>query len=105
MSATRTSRRLGQRTPCCIGRIVPPGASRISLEASPMHDLGRGRRIGPGLLAGGLFSMLTGVGMPLSAQAGSPFVTDDPEPVEYGHWEIIGFSLGTLVHGDSTGAL
>jgi hypothetical protein len=70
-----------------------------------MHDLGRGRRIGPGLLAVGLFSMLTGVGMPLSAQAGSPFVTDDPEPVEYGHWEIIGFSLGTLVHGDSTGAL
>ena len=33
----------------------------------------------------GLFPLIVG---PTVAQAGPPFVTDDPEPVEYRHWEI-----------------
>ncbi len=58
-----------------------------------------------GPVGGWLFLVFVGVGMPLPTQAGPPFLTDDPEPVDYGHWEIIGFSLGTLVHGNSTGTL
>jgi hypothetical protein len=38
-----------------------------------------------------------------SAQAGPPFRTDDPEPVDYQHWEIYGFSTGTHLHGDTNG--
>src|SRR5690348_10658565 len=37
--------------------------------------------------------------------AGLPFVTDDPEPVDDGHWEIIGFATGTMTGGDSAGML
>lgn len=40
-----------------------------------------------------------------AAQAGPPFVTDDPEPVDLGHWEVYGFSAGTHVQGDSSGVL
>ncbi len=29
---------------------------------------------------------------PLMAHAGPPFITDDPEPVEYQHWEVYGAS-------------
>jgi hypothetical protein len=39
------------------------------------------------------------------AQAGPPFRTDDPEPVELGHWEVYGFSTATQVQGDSSGVL
>ncbi len=28
------------------------------------------------------------------AMAGPPFITDDPEPVDLGHWEVYGFSAG-----------
>lgn len=38
-------------------------------------------------------------------QAGAPFVTDDPEPVEYGHWEITGFSQATHLSGERSGTL
>jgi len=34
--------------------------------------------------------------LPYAAQAGPPFVTDDPEPTEYGHFEIYLFSEGTI---------
>lgn len=37
--------------------------------------------------------------------AGPPFVTDDPEPVDYGHWEVYGFSTGTHVEDDTSGTL
>src|ERR1700689_490179 len=37
------------------------------------------------------------------AFAGPPFITDDPEPVELGHWEVYGFSAGASGHGDTTG--
>lgn len=39
------------------------------------------------------------------AEAGPPFRTDDPEPVELGHWEVYGFSEGTHVKGDTSGTL
>ena len=45
---------------------------------------------------------------PISSQlawAGPPFITDDPEPVEYGHWEVYGFSAATHVQGDTGGTL
>ena len=38
-----------------------------------------------------------------SAYAGPPFITDDPEPVDLGHWEVYGFSAGASGHGDTTG--
>ena len=39
------------------------------------------------------------------ALAGPPFMTDDPEPVDYGHWEVYGFSTATHVAGDTGGIL
>ena len=35
------------------------------------------------------------------ALAGPPFVTDDPEPVPYQHFEFYTFSLGTAIRGDT----
>lgn len=40
-----------------------------------------------------------------SAHAGPPFRTDDPEPVDVGHWEIYEFSTATHVAGDTAGTL
>jgi hypothetical protein len=39
------------------------------------------------------------------AQAGPPFITDDPEPVDYQHWEVYGFTAGVNEHGNSSGWL
>ena len=39
------------------------------------------------------------------ALAGPPFMTDDPVPVEEGHWEVYGFSAATHVAGDTGGIL
>jgi hypothetical protein len=39
------------------------------------------------------------------AIAGPPFRTDDPEPVDYQHWEVYGFSQATQVKGDTAGML
>jgi hypothetical protein len=38
-----------------------------------------------------------------SAWAGPPFITDDPEPVDLGHWEIYTFSAGAFGSGDASG--
>jgi hypothetical protein len=38
-----------------------------------------------------------------AAYAGPPFITDDPEPVDNGHWEIYGFSAGADRESDFTG--
>jgi hypothetical protein len=40
-----------------------------------------------------------------SANAGPPFRTDDPEPVELGHYEFYTFSTGMHVGGDTAGFL
>ncbi len=39
------------------------------------------------------------------AWAGPPFLTDDPEPVEYRHWEFYFFSQSNHVKGDTAGIL
>jgi hypothetical protein len=38
-----------------------------------------------------------------SAWAGPPFITDDPEPVDLGHWEVYGFSAGAIGTRDASG--
>jgi hypothetical protein len=40
-----------------------------------------------------------------AAQAGPPFVSDDPEPTDTGHWEIYGFAAGTNVPGSTDGGM
>src|SRR5471030_832643 len=40
-----------------------------------------------------------------STGAAPPFRTDNPEPVEYRHWEIDAFSTGTHVYGNTTTTL
>ncbi len=37
----------------------------------------------------------------LAARAGPPFLTDDPEPVEYGHWEVNTALTGTRSRSDT----
>lgn len=41
--------------------------------------------------------------LPRAGNAGPPFITDDPVPVEYGHWEITAFSAGAHTPADSSG--
>jgi hypothetical protein len=43
--------------------------------------------------------------VPVTTHAGPPYRTDDPEPVELGHYELYFFSLGTHVQGDTSGFL
>lgn len=42
--------------------------------------------------------------LPYAASAGPPFLTDDPEPVDYGHWEINNAIIGAHVKGETSGA-
>ena len=60
-------------------------------------------------LAGRLpeLAVLTAAAMLFAAPtgAGPPFRTDDPEPVDFGHFEIYLFSLGTWTTGASNGIL
>lgn len=42
-------------------------------------------------------------GLAGTAHAGPPFVTDDPEPVDYQHWEFYVASLDTKLGGDWSG--
>jgi hypothetical protein len=37
------------------------------------------------------------------AAAGPPFVTDDPEPTDLGHWEIYNFASGIGIPGGPSG--
>ena len=37
------------------------------------------------------------------ALAGPPFITDDPEPVDYQHWEITTFAAGGHIRGETSG--
>ncbi|MGA7959293.1 MAG: hypothetical protein WCA26_19785, partial [Xanthobacteraceae bacterium] len=41
--------------------------------------------------------------MPGVANAGPPFRTDDPEPVDYQHYEFYTFFTGTHISGDTSG--
>jgi hypothetical protein len=37
------------------------------------------------------------------AMAGPPYRTDDPEPVDYQHWEYYTFTTGTHIREDTSG--
>src|SRR5262249_36577758 len=39
------------------------------------------------------------------APAGPPFITDDPEPTDYRHWELYIFSQGTHATGGPSGVV
>jgi hypothetical protein len=56
-----------------------------------------------GRTIGAAVSLILAATMPV--MAGPPFRTDDPEPVDLGHWEVYGFSAGTHVQGDTSGIL
>jgi hypothetical protein len=40
-----------------------------------------------------------------SASAGPPFITDDPEPTDYQHWEVYIFSQGVHATGEISGVV
>jgi hypothetical protein len=42
--------------------------------------------------------------VPMLARTGPPFVTDDPEPAEYGRWEVNYALTGTLVQDGGSAA-
>jgi hypothetical protein len=48
-------------------------------------------------------SLMTLLLLSSPVSAGPPFVTDDPEPTEYLHWELYFFSEGTHVMGETNG--
>src|ERR1022692_2862805 len=53
-----------------------------------------------------VITLVAGLNLILAARAfaGPPFLTDDPEPVDYQHWEINVFSAGGHVQGETSGA-
>jgi len=50
--------------------------------------LRRGRRVL-------LIATIASLGAPTIALAGPPYLTDDPQPTDVGHWEIYNFTIGT----------
>ena len=57
------------------------------------------RRVGLGLAA-----LAAAICAPFGAAwAGPPYVTDDPQPTDTGHWEIYNFATGVGTPGDLTG--
>ncbi|MDD5224312.1 MAG: hypothetical protein PHE84_09990 [bacterium] len=52
---------------------------------------------------GSLFLVVAILLAPLTAAAGPPYVTDDPEPVECGHWEFYAATQHTLTEDDLSG--
>lgn len=53
-----------------------------------------------GLVAAVSLGLLSVALLASTANAGPPFRTDDPEPVDYQHWEFYSFSTGTHVSDD-----
>ncbi len=62
-----------------------------------LPDKSFGRRAARALAA------LTAAATAGTAVAGPPFVTDDPEPTDPGHWEIYNFAAGTRTSGETVG--
>lgn len=52
----------------------------------------------------GLVLAVAACGLATSAWAGPPYVTDDPEPTDYGHYEIYAFAGGAATRDGSDGA-
>lgn len=57
------------------------------------------------LLSRAALALWAGVLISSPALAGPPFRTDDPEPVDYHHWEFYTFTTGTHVTDDTSGVL
>lgn len=57
----------------------------------------------PGPLAGLIAGLVAALAVATPALAGPPYVTDDPQPTERGHWEIYNFGSGSHVTGDTAG--
>jgi len=77
-----------------------PRSARAGPEASPsaLRDLAT--------LVVALASVLAiAAALPMPARAGPPFVTDDPEPVEFRHWEIYIASAQSQTANGRTGTL
>jgi len=51
----------------------------------------------------GVSAALLSVAADNDANAGPPYMTDDPEPVEYQHFEFYTLFTGTMVRGDTSG--
>jgi hypothetical protein len=51
------------------------------------------------------WALLALLAIPGRATAGPPFVTDDPDPVDYRHWEVNYGLTGTLVQGGASAYL
>jgi hypothetical protein len=58
---------------------------KMELHADPRSSSGRRR---------GLAFILLALAIPMTLSAGPPFLTDDPEPVDYHHWEVYVFGQG-----------
>jgi len=55
-----------------------------------------------------LLVMALGLGAVLGSRpawAGPPYLTDDPEPVDFGHWEFYAASQWSVDRGAATGTL
>jgi hypothetical protein len=50
------------------------------------------------------FTTIAALGLVCPAMAGPPYVSDDPEPTDYKHFEIYTFNNGTAARGDLGGA-
>lgn len=51
-----------------------------------------------------IFMLALCAGLAFPAYAGPPYITDDPEPTDPGHWEIYNFVSGVHVPGTTAGA-
>jgi Putative MetA-pathway of phenol degradation len=60
-----------------------------------------GRRNGRSAATVAMALVLALLGRP--THAGPPYISDDPEPTDYGHFEIYGFTLGTATRGSTMG--
>src|SRR5215469_13251993 len=50
-----------------------------------------------------LFLFLISLGLATAAYAGPPYITDDPEPVDFHHWEFYVASISAKNGGDWSG--
>ncbi|MGD0634602.1 MAG: hypothetical protein ABSA13_10045 [Beijerinckiaceae bacterium] len=66
-------------------------------------ELSRASKITKSIAAASICALLVLAFAPLPAEAGPPYLTDDPEPVDYQHFELITYSIGTHVKGDTSG--
>jgi hypothetical protein len=67
------------------------------------HSVGQSLTTHPKLLIPVALLSVMAVLSPSEAIAGPPFLTDDPEPVPYQHFEFYNLSLGTAIRSDTAG--